>query len=149
MPIAEFPIESTHLAWLGRTLDLYVVSEKLRPEELIGRLSSLRLFSYSEGTKIVTEGDSGRDLFILHKGTAMVLKGDKRIAQITPGDLFGEVSFLVGVPRTATVQAGIACEAFQCEAKGFEELFNDHPHLIESMRTITKLRMQKLDKESK
>ncbi|MFA5140224.1 MAG: cyclic nucleotide-binding domain-containing protein [Elusimicrobiota bacterium] len=137
-------IAAEELTWLGRTLDLYVVGERLNPEELIGKLSSLMLFAYPEGAEIVREGAGGQDLFILHKGSASVIRGGKQLAKLEPGDLFGEVAFLVGVPRTATVSAGPGCQAFRCEAKGFEEILSRHPNLLESMRAIAKLRMMKL-----
>lgn len=143
--VSKLPIDTTHLTWLSRTLDLYVVSEKINPEELIGKIESLDHLSYPEGEIIVDEGDRGRDLFVLYKGSAQVSRSGADIAGLAPGDMFGEIGFLVGVPRTATVRAGQDCEVFRCEAKGFEELLARHPNLLESMRTIAKLRMEKLN----
>lgn len=140
-------MEAAQLVWLARTLDLYVLGEKVNPEELIGRLSSLELLSYPEGADVVREGGLEQDLYVLHKGSASVLRAGKTIARLEPGDLFGEVAFLVGIPRTATVRAGPGCEVFRCEAKGFEELLSRHPNLIDSMRAIAKLRMGKLGGE--
>ncbi|MFC1679135.1 cyclic nucleotide-binding domain-containing protein [Elusimicrobiota bacterium] len=137
-------IEVEHLRWLAKALDIYVIQERLKPEELIGKLSSLTLLEYPEGTEVVREGEPGRDLFILYQGSATVSRDEKEIATMASGDLFGEIGFLVGVPRTATVTARAGCEAFRCEAKAFEELLCQHPNLVESMRTIAKLRMERL-----
>ncbi|OGR58916.1 MAG: hypothetical protein A2X36_08195 [Elusimicrobia bacterium GWA2_69_24] len=139
-------VEVDQLNWLARALDIYMMSEHLRPEELIGKLSGLELLAFPEGSVIVQEGSPGRDLFVLFNGNAAVTRAGKPVAQLTPGDLFGEIGFLVGVPRTATVSAGPDCEAFRCEARAFEEILSEHPNLLDSMRTIAKLRMEKLQR---
>ena len=129
-------MQAEHLRWLAKALDIYVIQEHLKPEELIGKISSLALLTYPEGAEIVREGAPGRDLFILYQGSAEVSRGGKGVATLAAGDLFGEIGFLVGVPRTATVTARAGCEAFRCEAKAFEELLSDHPETTALFPTV-------------
>ncbi len=55
------------------------------------------LKTYQKGDTLFLEGDESQDLYFLVSGHLEVLKGDKKIAEITePGALFGELSFLLG-----------------------------------------------------
>jgi CRP-like cAMP-binding protein len=58
-----------------------------------------------EGTVLTREGRSGREFFVLIDGTARVTKKGRKIADVGPGDWFGEIALLTDSPRTATVTA--------------------------------------------
>ena len=57
------------------------------------------------GTVIVQEGKSDRFLYVLVRGSATVSKGGRTRDTIGPGECFGELAFLDGGPRSATVTA--------------------------------------------
>jgi len=64
------------------------------------------LVHYQSDDIVFTEGDDSRDLYVLVSGAVAIFKGDKKIRELTrPGTLFGEVSFLLGSRRTASVRA--------------------------------------------
>jgi CRP-like cAMP-binding protein len=56
-----------------------------------------------EGRTLTTEGERGREFFVLVHGEADVRKGNRKINELCGGDFFGEISVLAGTPRTATV----------------------------------------------
>jgi CRP/FNR family cyclic AMP-dependent transcriptional regulator len=65
---------------------------------------------FDAGTTVVAEGDPGRSMFIVHSGKLMVSKlGDSgraiRIADLDPGDFFGEMTLIEMQNRSATVVA--------------------------------------------
>jgi CRP/FNR family transcriptional regulator, cyclic AMP receptor protein len=58
-----------------------------------------------EGTRLTEEGGRGREFFILVEGTVVVRRGGRKLADLGPGDWFGEIAILTYRPRTATVAA--------------------------------------------
>lgn len=65
---------------------------------------------YEDGQDIITQGDIGRHLYVLQSGAAEVLRVDadgseEVLAQLGPGDHFGEISIFEGSRRTATIRA--------------------------------------------
>lgn len=58
-----------------------------------------------EGDRLTEEGRSGREFFILVEGAVAVRRGGKLLAELGPGDWFGEIAILTYKPRTATATA--------------------------------------------
>jgi CRP-like cAMP-binding protein len=66
-------------------------------------VSSATEIDVRSGTVIVQEGKSDRYLYVLVSGNAEVSRGGRRRDTIGPGEFFGELAFLDGGPRSATV----------------------------------------------
>ena len=70
-----------------------------------------RLLTYDPGEAVMTVGEwGGNTFFFVVKGIAEVYvkapnQQDVKVAELTPGTQFGEMSVLAGVPRSATVRA--------------------------------------------
>ena len=131
---------------LARALGLYVLRDRVNPEELASRLPSLEILVFPEGSEILREGADGIHLYILSRGYANVSRAGHPIARLAAGDMFGEVSGSISGafrPRSATVTAGEGCEVFRCEARGFADLVAQHPELIEAMRNMGTARMRR------
>ena len=58
-----------------------------------------------EGKVLVREGDFSYDLFVIEDGTAEVTRGGDHVADLGPGDVFGEIGVLTDAQRNATVTA--------------------------------------------
>lgn len=142
--IKRLTVSLIHLEWLGRVLGLYTLTDRPTLDELVVGLPSMVFLSYPEGSQIVKEGERGEELYMLFKGAATVTRDGAKVADLVPGDIFGEVGFLVGVPRTATVKAGKDCELFRIHAGDLEEFLGKHKELLDALRTTAKRRMQRL-----
>jgi CRP-like cAMP-binding protein len=59
----------------------------------------------SEGKHLVDEGGYAYDLFAIIEGTAQVISGGHVVADLGPGDFFGEAGVLEKQQRNATVVA--------------------------------------------
>ncbi len=67
-------------------------------------------YDVKRGERVISEGEKGREFYIVLSGEFSVVKTmpsgkEKLIAKLHPGDTFGEMSFLDGRPRAATVIA--------------------------------------------
>jgi CRP-like cAMP-binding protein len=61
--------------------------------------------SVAEGKHLASEGDYAYTFMAIEQGTADVLRDGGRVAELGPGDFFGEVGLLDAERRTATVVA--------------------------------------------
>ena len=61
--------------------------------------------SVSEGEALVREGDFAFEFIVIEEGTAEVSRGGDTIAELGPGDFFGEVGVMSKEMRSATVRA--------------------------------------------
>jgi cGMP-dependent protein kinase 1 len=64
--------------------------------------TSLVSVKYYTGQKIISEGETGNQLYFVKEGVVSVLKGAQEIKRIYPGEYFGENALINNVPRTAT-----------------------------------------------
>lgn len=104
------------------------------------------LKTYQKGDTLFMEGDESQDLYFLVSGHLEVLKGDKKIAEITePGALFGELSFLLGAKRTATVQAEDEVRVLRIPKNEVSTFLKDFPAVAEK---ITEIIARRLDESS-
>ena len=60
---------------------------------------------FSESAEIIREGDFSRALLAIEEGTVEVIRGGAHIANLGPGDVFGEAGVLNYALRNATVTA--------------------------------------------
>lgn len=105
---------------------------------------------YRPGDIVVREGDRDRTLSMLLEGTCEVLVATdatgrmKQVARHSKGSVFGEMSFVDGRPRSATVAAMDDCEMLLVTQKKFELMKEHEPHLalamMEDIATVLSLR---------
>ena len=88
---------------------------------------------YAAGEYAVHKGDVDRSLFIISHGSFEVLvptdAGPQHVRTLEPGDLFGEVGFFDGLPRSADVIALEEAEALVLTQPAFQRLRLTHPRL--------------------
>lgn len=58
-----------------------------------------------EGTEVISEGGFSRALMAIEEGTAEVSRDGEHVADLGPGDVFGEAGMLDDSLRSATVTA--------------------------------------------
>jgi CRP/FNR family transcriptional regulator, cyclic AMP receptor protein len=76
---------------------------------------------------IARQGDIGSGLFVITSGGARVIRDGQQIADLGPGDFFGELSVLDGRPRTAQVVANGPTSCLALSTWDFEAVVRDEP----------------------
>jgi CRP/FNR family cyclic AMP-dependent transcriptional regulator len=82
-----------------------------------------------EGYVLVREGRPGREFFVLIDGTVRVSAKDKKVADLSGGDWFGEIALLTKVPRTATVTATSDVRALVLTDRSFRRVVETMPSI--------------------
>jgi CRP-like cAMP-binding protein len=60
---------------------------------------------FGEGDRILRQGFTGSSFYIILEGSAVIQVDGKKRESLRPGDFFGEISCLLGVPPTADIVA--------------------------------------------
>jgi CRP/FNR family cyclic AMP-dependent transcriptional regulator len=82
--------------------------------QLQGLAASMQRQEVRAGASIVTQGRAGGVLFILQSGHALQVRADAQgrefiLGDLYPGDHFGEMSLVDGLPHSAHVRARASC----------------------------------------
>ena len=81
------------------------------------------------GKEMATEGDRGREFFVLLKGEAEVTRGGEKINIMKEGDFFGEIALVTKMPRTATVTATNDVDVLVITEQAFDNLLKKSPEI--------------------
>jgi PAS domain S-box-containing protein len=86
--------------------------------------------TFAPGETLFLEGDYSQDMYILISGILDVYKGDKKIAElIDSGTTAGELSYLFGSKRTATIKALNNVEAIMVPANQIKNILRKYPSI--------------------
>jgi CRP-like cAMP-binding protein len=85
------------------------------------------------GKVLAREGDFGDEFFVIDDGTAEVTRGGERIAELGPGDFFGELALLDAERRNATVTATSPMRLIVMTRPSFRALDRSSPKIHETV----------------
>ncbi|MGR3319479.1 MAG: cyclic nucleotide-binding domain-containing protein [Candidatus Anammoxibacter sp.] len=99
------------------------------PPSLIGYLSRGELLVFKKGEKIITYGDTSKEIYVLISGEIDIVdKAGKVVAHIANVEIFGEIAFLKQVPRTASaIVSTEQTTVIRINNKLFTEIFEKFP----------------------
>jgi CRP-like cAMP-binding protein len=81
------------------------------------------------GQTLTTEGEPGREFFVLIDGKVDVRRKGRKVKELAGGDFLGEIALVADVPRTATVTASTPLRVLVMTARDFRTLMRDVPSL--------------------
>ena len=88
---------------------------------------------HAAGKSLTSEGQSGIGFHLILEGTATVtVRGQERHA-LEPGDYFGEISLIDGLPRSATVTASSRMKTASLAAWDFMPIVHDSPEMVTTL----------------
>ncbi|NNE73189.1 MAG: cyclic nucleotide-binding domain-containing protein [Acidimicrobiales bacterium] len=97
------------------------------------------------GRELTREGDPGREFMIIADGTATVRRKGKVLATLGPGDFFGELAVVAGVPRTATITADTDMIIEALNRREFSSLLDESPRLAKKILVGAVKRLHEID----
>ena len=109
---------------------------------------------FKKGNLIVLEEDAGVVLFVIVYGQVKIVRTDRDgreviLAILGPRSLFGEMSILDGLKRSASAVASTPAKVLMIERKDFLKLLHLHPSVgISLMRSLT-MRLRRADAKIK
>ena len=89
-----------------------------------------------EGTQVVSEGGFSRELLAIEDGTAEVSRDGEKIADLGPGDIFGEAGMLDDQMRSATVTATSRLKLISMGHFEVQRLKKDAPSVYERIEKL-------------
>lgn len=81
--------------------------EGLEQDEAERALEKSNIIECDPGDVVVKRGGVSRNLYVVLEGTLEVRDGERVVAVLSTGDVFGEMSFLLGRPRSMDVVAAV------------------------------------------
>src|SRR5690606_6784019 len=69
------------------------------------------------GSELVTQGEPGREAFVILEGAVVVRRNGRKVATLGPGDCVGEMALLDHGPRTASAVTTAPTRALALDAK--------------------------------
>ena len=86
--------------------------------------------SYGPGDLVIREGDHSDACYAIKSGAVVVYVGAHDtptvLAELGPGEIFGEIAALEGTRRTANVRTKSACELLRLEAAELNAMLSRH-----------------------
>jgi CRP-like cAMP-binding protein len=82
-----------------------------------------------EGTKLAREGDFAYEFFVIRDGTAEVTHEGEQLAELGPGDFFGEVGIFASERRTADVTATSPMDLIVLTPGALRAIDREHPEV--------------------
>ena len=87
-----------------------------------------------EGRELVREGDFSYEFMAIEEGEAEVSRHGEHVADLGPGDFFGEIGLLEKTLRTATVQAKTPMRLVTLTGWDLKRMERHIPEAIERVR---------------
>ncbi len=105
--------------------------------------SKFEFLQVPAGIEVAQEGATDGALFLVKRGGIEIRReGNVSLGRIGPNEFFGEVSFLTGVPRTATAVTTEDSELLRIDKEVLTELTGEHPRLSEVLKKFHLDRVQ-------
>ena len=94
---------------------------------------------------IVREGEWAYEFFAIEDGTAEVRRGEQLLAELGPGDFFGEMGLVGDTRRNANVIASSPLKVVVMTAQAFRQTSRELPEVAAKIRAAIEERCRHLE----
>jgi CRP/FNR family cyclic AMP-dependent transcriptional regulator len=129
-------------------------AERLRDVSLFGSCTDRELgqiaragdeTSVGAGVDVVAEGSTGEAFYLILDGAASVTRSGQHLADLGPGQYFGELSLLDGAPRNATVSATSPLTMWTLGPREFAAVLDSWPGVARKLLIAMAARLRVAD----
>lgn len=136
--VTELKLEPLELGEVAPQSSIVPLFADLTQEEFNEFTKRMVFHTVPADQAIVKEGDSGASVYVVTRGTVKVVTTVEgkavELAVLQPSDFFGEIAFLTGKPRTATVIAAEECDMLEVPEDQLKDLIGSKPRIREVMQ---------------
>ena len=93
-----------------------------------------------EGERLVNQGAFAHEFFTILEGQAEVTREDEHVADLGPGDFFGEIALETDDRRTATVTARSPMTLVVMFGRDFRQMESSMPHVADQIKAAIESR---------
>jgi CRP/FNR family transcriptional regulator, cyclic AMP receptor protein len=116
--------------------------EEVGDEELRQIAPFAQEVTVEEGKVLVREGDFSYEFMAIEDGQAEVTRAGEHVADLAPGDFFGEMGLLEKTLRNATVTAKTSMRLITLTGWDLRRVERTAPQAIERVRSVLEERRQ-------
>jgi hypothetical protein len=117
------------ISFATKLLKRFPIFESLDETDIKKLAPMLKMKKFARGTSIIRKGDPASNLYIIVSGRAEVMVDDTSIGFMGRGDVFGEISLLIGTPAGATIRVAELVTVLFIYGKDFKKVLNMFPSL--------------------
>lgn len=140
-PVAELELERSYAP------NIIPLFASLPEDEFLRVVEKMIPLQFMPGEKIVEEGKVGDSIYIISRGRVKVvsfLSGEVvELGELGPNDFFGEVSYLTGRPRTATIITTEETEVLELKGTELTQIISLHNWIKERLEVYYEERVKK------
>lgn len=101
-----------------------------------------------DGRVLMNQDESSREAFIIVSGKAVVRRNNRKVAELGPGSMIGELGLLDRGPRTATVVADGPVDVLVLGPREFAALLDDVPSITHKLLKSLASMVRELDSKT-
>ncbi len=145
--VSELKLEPVEIGEIAPTSSVIPLFADLTQDEFTDFTKRMVVHNNIPAAKaIIKEGESGASVFVMTRGAVSVYTsaGGKRVdlAVLQPSDFFGEIAFLTGKPRTATVETTEESDFLEVPEEELRDLMSQRPRIKEVLQKYYEQRAQ-------
>ncbi len=135
-------VDDAAAAVLCKALKLEGFYPEFTKDQVRGVFPHGDLSLYPAGARLITQGEDGRDLFVIYTGRVNVVRAfaQQEIA-LGPGDFFGEIGLVRDGKRTASVVALSESRIFRLVHRDLQYLMSSNEELAKHLEDIAYRRL--------
>ncbi|MGB3202829.1 MAG: cyclic nucleotide-binding domain-containing protein [Nodosilinea sp.] len=121
--------------------------KELRDDFLVRLASVMDEVFYENNYTIITQGQEGRSMYIVVSGRVSVHIGGQQVAQLKPGECFGEMSVFDAEPRSASVTTLDPCACLVLTQQQLYDAIDETPGIAVNVIRLLSRRIRELNQE--